>query len=285
MVSKSQSTDPKGIKGEKKIMKKIIGILLVGLLGFLGCSDNDDATNTVGEAITVAPFGIVETSTPTYEWTPVPRATKYRLLVQDTNEVATIQDSNETSIIDQWYTAEEAGCDSEESLCMVTPDIEVFEENEFRVLACANEECGQWSELLKFDFSVINGPRFIEIRDGIVMDNYTKVVWLKDAGQYDHKKWNDAWNYCGTIDLGHPYNSWSLPLISELRSLVDKNHLAPALPSHHPFKNLRFPMTYWSGSEVMDTYEDFYYAVDFYTGTTYEHVEYDYLNTWCRWWK
>ena len=29
-------------------MKMIIGILLVGLLGFLGCSGSDDDTNTMG---------------------------------------------------------------------------------------------------------------------------------------------------------------------------------------------------------------------------------------------
>lgn len=42
-------------------MKTIIGILLVGLLGFLGCSDSDDDTNTIGEATPVAPFGVTGT--------------------------------------------------------------------------------------------------------------------------------------------------------------------------------------------------------------------------------
>ena len=62
-------------------MKKIIGILLIGLLSFLGCSDNDGTNTFRGKATPVAPWAIIETTTPTYEWTPVSGATKYRLVV------------------------------------------------------------------------------------------------------------------------------------------------------------------------------------------------------------
>ena len=71
-------------------MNKIIGILLIGFLSFLGCSDGNDGTTTVGKATPVAPWAIIETSTPTYEWTPALWATKYRLIVQDANEASTI---------------------------------------------------------------------------------------------------------------------------------------------------------------------------------------------------
>jgi hypothetical protein len=96
------------------LMKTFIGILLLGFLGFLGCSGSNDATSTLpstftGKAVPVAPWAIIETSTPTYEWTSVPGATRYRLLVQETNQAATMQDTNETYIIDEWYTAEESG--------------------------------------------------------------------------------------------------------------------------------------------------------------------------------
>ena len=128
-------------------MKKIVAIVLISFVGFLGCSDGDDGTTTVGEATPVAPFGIIETTTPIYEWTPVQGATKYRLLVQDTNQTSSIQDTNETAIIDEWYTSEEAGCASEESLCMVTPNIEVTGENTFQVQACTNIEMVKWSSL------------------------------------------------------------------------------------------------------------------------------------------
>ena len=203
-------------------MKKIIGILLIGFLGFLGCSDNDNATRTVGEANPVAPYGIVGTSTPTYKWTPVPWATKYRLVVQDTTQAATIQDTNETSIIDEWYTADEAGCSSEDGLCTVTPEIEVIGENEFKIVACANEECGLWSETLTFDFTALNGPRFTDNGDGTVTDNTTKSIWAQQAGGVDSAgnptfDWWEAVQYCTYLSVGG--YDWTLPDECELYSL------------------------------------------------------------------
>jgi len=53
-------------------------MVLVSLLGFLGCGGSDDGTSAgTGEAIpvAVAPFGITDTPTPTYEWIPVPGTT------------------------------------------------------------------------------------------------------------------------------------------------------------------------------------------------------------------
>ncbi len=39
-------------------MKRMVVILLVGLLGFLGCSGSDEGTAiSTGQAIPVAPFG------------------------------------------------------------------------------------------------------------------------------------------------------------------------------------------------------------------------------------
>ncbi len=39
---------------------------------------------------------------------------------------------------------------------------------------------------------------------------------------------------------------WRLPTINELESLVDASYHAPALPRHHPFRNVQ--EAYWSGS-------------------------------------
>ena len=61
-------------------MKKITGILLIGFLGCLGCSDSNDGTSTfTGEAIPVSPLGTIETGKPTFHWTPVRGATEYLL--------------------------------------------------------------------------------------------------------------------------------------------------------------------------------------------------------------
>ena len=237
-------------------MKTIIWILLVGFLGFFGCSGgNDGTTVTVGQATPVAPFGIIETPTPTYEWTPVRWATKYRLVVQETSQESTIQDTTETYVIDEWYAAEEAGCASEDGFCMVTPDIEVFEENTWKVLACANDECGLWSGPINFDFTAMNGPRFTDNGDNTVTDNHTGLMWTKNT-QVCHKK---NWFRCGECTASlrlASYSDWRLPSLTELWSLVDKDQYDPALPPGHPFVNV-------SESEG---------ASIFWTSTPYDHA-------------
>jgi len=196
-------------------MKRTIGILLVSLLCFSGCGDSGGGTSAVtGEAIPVAPFGITDTSTPTYEWTPVSGATRYRLTVQDTNQESTTQNTQETAIIDEWYTAEEAECASDDTLCSATPEIEVTG-NTWKVLACAGEECGLWSDELQFSYieGVPAPPRFTDNGDGTVTDNNTKLIWSKNANLCGWKNWQDACSYCAGLTLaGH--SDWRLPSIS-----------------------------------------------------------------------
>ena len=237
-------------------MKTIIWILLVGFLGFFGCSGgNDGTTVTVGQATPAAPFGTIETSTPTYEWTPVPWATKYRLVVQDTNEDSTTADTNEAAIIDEWYTAEESGCVSEDGLCMVTPEIEVIGKNEFKILACANEQCGLWSEVLTFDFTVTNTLRFTDNGDGTVTDNNTGLMWTKSANFGDPRNWDAAGGYCEGLPLAG-VNDWRLPALSELKSLVDPRRDDPALPPGNPFTDVDSTRNgfYWSTTKVDTPY-------------------------------
>ena len=253
-------------------MKTIVAIVLIGLLGFIGCSGSDDGTNTVGEAIPVAPFGIIETPSPTYEWTPVPGATKYRLVVQDTNEASTMQDTQETYIIDEWYTAEESGCASEDGLCMVTPDIEVFDDHTWKVQARANQECGLWSEPLNFDFAGdAKELRFTDHSDGTVTDNNTKLMWSKDANLFDWPNWWDAKSYCADLTLaGH--SDWRLPSISELKSLIDTSQSDPALPPGNPFINVQL-YYYWTTMVSEPGYHNVVYMDNGGVGFAYDWDE------------
>lgn len=231
-------------------MKKIIGILLIGFLSFLGCSDNDDATRTVDRAIPVAPFGNTDSMTPTYEWTPVQYATRYRLLVQDAIQDSTTQDSAETHLIDEWYTAEEAGCDSEDGLCMVTPDTEVYGTYNWMVIACEGDNCGISSDELSFSAGTVMAPpgytRFTDNGDDTVTDNNTKLIWSKHANLCGQKNWQYAKDFCsGLTYAGH--SDWRLPSISELKSLIDTSQSDPALPLGHPFMNVQ-SYYYWSST-------------------------------------
>ena len=260
-------------------MKKIIGILLIGLLGFLGCSDGDDGTTTVGKATPVAPWAIIETPTPTYEWTPVAGATRYRLLVQDTNQAATTEDTNETYIIDEWYTAEEAGCASEDGLCMATPDIEVTGVNEFKVQACANQECGLWSELLKFELSDITVARFTDNGDGTVTDVKTMLMWFKDASVLNGRMYMEAVKACTMYPIWSfaGYDDWRLPSMPELMSLIDKSQSDPALPPGNPFVNVQ--LRYWT-TKAMEGYTNWHWIVNMDSGDVQFAYDYDELSGW-----
>ena len=232
------------LKEREKIMKKIIGILLVGLVGFLGCSDGNDGTSTFnGQSIPVAPFGITDTMTPTYEWTPTPGATRYQLLVEDINEA---------TVMEEWYTAEEGECASEDDLCSVTPDLEVWG-NTWKVLACAGEECGLWSDELQFSY-IVAGPtpkRFYDHDDGTVTDYNTKLMWSKNADPCSWKKWSEALSYCDGLTLaGH--SDWRLPSMSEFKSLIDPRRVNPALPPGNPFMNVQSTL-YWSSTTYGST--------------------------------
>jgi len=229
-------------------MKAMIWILLA-LLGFLGCSGSNDGTSitpNVGQTIPVEPFGIEDTTTPAYEWTPVQLATRYRLLVQEVIEDPTTQDTTETYVIDEWFTAAEAGCDSEQSLCIVTPEMELEGTYTWMVLACTDDDCGLWSDGLQFSYPPPVTPRFTDNGDGTVTDHYTDLMWTQGANLYGENDWWDATSYCWDLTLAN-HSDWSLPYISELNSLIDETHVDPALPPDNPFANVQSDF-YWSST-------------------------------------
>ena len=199
-------------------MKTIICILLVGLLSSLGCSGSDDVTSTtstaVGEASPVTPFGIIDILDPSYQWTPVPGATRYRLLVHDRNE---------TAVIDEWYTAEESGCESEEVLCTVHPGIVSVYENTWKIQACANQICGQWSEPLHYEVSptpVSTETRFTFNSDGTITDNSTRLMWAH-GDSIAVESWAEAISYCNDLVDASGYSDWRLPSLYAQVSLLD----------------------------------------------------------------
>ena len=100
------------------------------------------------------------------------------------------------------------------------------------------------------------GARFTANGDGTVTDNRTGLVWLENAnppGMFFG--WDFALDFCntladGTAGLtdGSSAGDWRLPNIRELQSLVDYTESDPALPSGHPFIDVRSGH-YWSSSD------------------------------------
>jgi hypothetical protein len=96
-------------------------------------------------------------------------------------------------------------------------------------------------------------PRFTNNGNGTATDNLTGLVWLKNANCFDAQIWTAALTSantlasgaCGLSD-GSKAGQWRLPNITELESLVDTEHVGPALPSGHPFTAVGY--YYWSST-------------------------------------
>jgi hypothetical protein len=189
----------------------------------------------------VTPFGIIDILGPSYQWTPVPGASRYHLLVKEAIEDSTAQDSSETYVIDEWYTAEEAGCASEEVLCTVHPGIVTIGKNTWTVQACASQECGMWSVPLNYDAKpslVSTDERFTFNGDGTFTDNYTTLMW-PISRQSSLVTWEGAINFCNNLVLPDGgYSDWRLPTLYELYPL--NQELGPLPPDMH----------FWTSTEV-----------------------------------
>ena len=107
-------------------------------------------------------------------------------------------------------------------------------------------------------------PRFTDNLDGIVTDNLTGLIWLKNANCFGLKDWEEAvivaWELssenCGLTDGSSP-GDWRLPNLFELESLRDMQYWEPALSNSagtgqwthgDPFTNLLTSGFYWSST-------------------------------------
>jgi len=127
----------------EKMLKKIYGVLQVAFIGLLGCGIcTAETRNDIGKVKPVAPCGVVNTASPTYEWKPVPGATRYCL---------TVSDLEGDIVYLAWYTAPEAACNDIGGKCAVSPSC-IIEGRQWAVIACVDEKCSSWSEWTSFEF-------------------------------------------------------------------------------------------------------------------------------------
>ena len=95
-------------------------------------------------------------------------------------------------------------------------------------------------------------PRFTDNNNGTITDNLTGLIWLRNANYFGARSWTQALDdanglHSGMAGLtdGSQVGDWRLPNIRELRSLIDYERYAPALPISHPFTNMGMGGTYW----------------------------------------
>ena len=98
-----------------------------------------------GKVTLVSPSGDINTVSPTYAWNAEPSASWYRLWVDDSTG----------NVIDQWYRAADCNCDSGESICSVTSDVELAQGNVAWWIRTWNAQgSGPWSD--KGRFTLLN---------------------------------------------------------------------------------------------------------------------------------
>lgn len=127
---------------------------------------------------------------------------------------------------------------------------------------------------------IINASRrFVDLGNGTVKDNYTGLIWLKDAGCvggnfYDVRTFigNLEHGDCGLTDGSAP-GDWDMPTLAELESLVDTRFSSPALANGKGLVKWRegdvfhgvASDSYWSKTNSSG---ENYYVVDMADGTT-----------------
>jgi hypothetical protein len=237
------------------------------------------ASGQPAAATLISPAADVSGSTVAFTWTSAPTATWYHLWLGR---------SDSTFVMEQWYTAEHAGCAAGGTCTItVTPPIDAGAFIWY-IRTWAPSGYGPWS--LAHMFTVNKPPpawstklppsrRFTVVLDGLaVLDNETGLVWQRTpstaAIDGDLSR-----GMCIGASTGSRAG-WRLPTAAELRSLIDVNQSDPSLPPGHPFVLPADTRQYWSDTQSTAT-ETRSFVVDFTTANVFVHLPSVTNRVWC----
>lgn len=130
------------------------------------------------------------------------------------------------------------------------------------------------------DSSAVPSPsqRFVALFDGVaVRDVQTGFIW-EQSPDFFHGAWTEAIAHCQAKTVGGQ-RGWRLPPIKELASLIDTSQKDPALPSGHPFGNIKSSI-YWS-STPSETDDIVAWHVSFFTGEVVTDQKSQTRRAWC----
>ena len=115
--------------------------------------------------------------------------------------------------------------------------------------------------LIMIGLSILNAEIIRDADTGIVTDTSSQLMWQDDAIGTD-TTWQNAIERCETLTLGS-YSDWRLPNINELKSIVDRSKVYPAIVTG--FVNTSSSGYYWS-STTYEGHKSRAWGVGFYGG-------------------
>jgi len=128
--------------------------------------------------------------------------------------------------------------------------------------------------------SAVSSPsgRFILMFGGAaVTDVQTGFTW-EQSPDFFYGAWSEAIAHCQAKTVGGQVG-WRLPSIKELATLIDSSQKDPALPSGHPFGNIKSSI-YWS-STPSETDDIVAWHVSFFTGEAVTDQKSQTRRAWC----
>jgi hypothetical protein len=122
------------------------------------------------------------------------------------------------------------------------------------------------------------GERFVLVFDGqAVQDAATGLVWEREPDTF-HGTWSEAPAHCTGRTVGGQHG-WRVPTVQELKSLIDLEQHDPALPSGHPFRNIKSAI-YWTATPS-DTDDIIAWHVSFLSGEAVTDQKSQTRRVWC----
>jgi hypothetical protein len=131
--------------------------------------------------------------------------------------------------------------------------------------AGAATAAGPYYAMPSWDQTMPASTRFIVLsnfNNEAVLDRETGLVW-EQSPSTSLPDWVNASIHCLRLNKGGR-QSWRLPTIQDLQSLIDPTQSNPALPSGHPFTNVQ-SSDYWSATTLASA-STFAWAVLFNNG-------------------
>jgi hypothetical protein len=250
----------------------VVAVLLVGV--------STPAWAQPGPATLISPSADVAGSTIAFTWQSAPAATWYQFWLGK---------ADATLVMDQWYTAEHAGCGGGATCSItLTPPISAGAYI-WHIRTWGPSGYGPWSPAHMFTFRDVvqawsgklpPSRRFTLVLDaGAVLDNETGLVWQRTPSTAT-MTFTATQSACTLSSLASRAG-WRVPSISELQTLLDLSGVSPALPPGHPFILPVSPGYYWSSTTSISA-ADNHYVINFSgTGQTTVSSSGAMIKVWC----